>query len=75
MAMKDRALIAAGAVAVIGAVCCAAPVAVTAATAVGLIAWLARTGNVLIPAMIFCAGLIGWIRPVSRATSGTVEDG
>jgi mercuric ion transport protein len=60
MAMKDRALIAAGAVAVIAAVCCAAPVLVTAAAAVGLTAWLARTGNVLIPALIVCAGLIGF---------------
>ena len=60
MAMKDCALIAAGAVAVIAAVCCAVPVVVTAAAAVGLTAWLARIGNVLIPAMIFCVGLIGF---------------
>jgi mercuric ion transport protein len=57
--MRDRNLIAAGAVAVIAAVCCAAPVVVVAAGAVGLTAWLARAGNVLVPALILCAGLIG----------------
>ena len=60
MAMKDRNLIAAGVVAVIAAVCCTAPLLVTAVGAVGLTAWLARAGNVLIPALIFCAGLIGF---------------
>ena len=58
--MPDRALIAAGAVAVAAAVCCATPVVVTAAGAVGLTAWLAKLGNVLIPALILCAGLIGF---------------
>jgi mercuric ion transport protein len=60
MAMKDRNLIAAGVVAVIAAVCCTAPQLVTAVGAVGLTAWLARGGNVLIPALIFCVGLIGF---------------
>jgi mercuric ion transport protein len=60
MAMKDRNLIAAGVVAVIAAVCCTAPLLVTAVGAVGLTAWLSRAGNVLIPALIFCAGLLGF---------------
>jgi mercuric ion transport protein len=58
MAMKDRNHIAAGVVAVIAAVCCTAPLLVTAVGAVGLTAGLARGGSVLIPALIFCAGLI-----------------
>jgi mercuric ion transport protein len=60
MAMKDRNLIAAGVVAVVAAVCCATPVVVAAVGAVGLTAWLAKVGNVLIPALILCAGLIGF---------------
>jgi mercuric ion transport protein len=60
MAMKDRNLIAAGVVAVIAAVCCTAPLLVTAVGAVGLTAWLAKVGNVLIPALILCVGLIGY---------------
>ena len=59
MAMKDRNLIAAG-VAVIAAIGCTAPLLVTAVGAVGLTAWLARAGNVLIPALILGAGLIGF---------------
>ena len=58
--MRDRNLIAAGALAVIAAVCCAAPVVVIAAGAVGLTAWFARAGNVLVAALILCAGLIGF---------------
>ncbi|MGH6851706.1 MAG: mercury transport protein [Methylocella sp.] len=57
--MRDRNLIAAGAVAAIAAACCAAPVVVTAAGAVGLTAGLATAGNVLVPAVILCAGLVG----------------
>lgn len=41
------------------AVCCAAPAVVAAIGAAGLTAWLARAGNVLIPALILCAGLAG----------------
>jgi mercuric ion transport protein len=61
MAMKDRNLLAAGVGAVVAAVCCATPVVVAAASAVGLTAWLATVvGNVLISALILCAGLIGF---------------
>ena len=44
----------------IAAVCCTAPLLVTAVGAVGLTAWLVKAGNVLIPALIFCVGLIGF---------------
>ena len=57
--MRDRSLIAAGVVAGIAASCCAAPVVVAAIGAIGLTAWLAKAGNVLVPALILCAGLIG----------------
>jgi mercuric ion transport protein len=60
MAMKDRNLIAAGVVAVIAAVCCTAPLLVAAVGAVGLTSGLAKAGNVLIPALILCVGLIGF---------------
>ena len=56
--MKDRNLVAAGVVAGLAAICCATPVVVAAIGAAGLTAWLAKAGNVLIPALIFCVGLI-----------------
>ncbi|HZV06217.1 MAG TPA: hypothetical protein VE999_14155 [Gemmataceae bacterium] len=58
--MKDRNHIVAGVVAVVAAVCCAAPVVVAAIGAAGLTAWLAKAGNVLVPALILCAVLIGF---------------
>jgi mercuric ion transport protein len=59
MAMKERALIATGAV-VLAAICCAAPLlAVTLATA-GLTAWLANGAYVLIPAVLVCLGLVAY---------------
>ena len=59
--MKDRALIATGAVGVVlAAICCAAPLlAVTLATA-GLTAWLANGAYVLIPALLVCLGLVAY---------------
>jgi mercuric ion transport protein len=60
MAMKDRNLLAAGVVAGLAAICCAAPVVVAAIGAVGLTAWLAEVGNVLVPTLILCAGVIGF---------------
>jgi mercuric ion transport protein len=60
MAKKHRNLIAAGVVAGLAAICCAAPVVVTAVGAVGLTAWLAKAGNVLISALVLCIGLIGF---------------
>ncbi len=58
--MKDRNVIVAGTVAVVAAVCCAAPVVAAAISAAGLTAWLAKAGNVLVPALILCAGLAGF---------------
>jgi mercuric ion transport protein len=58
--MRDRDLIAAGVVAGVAAICCTAPVVVAAIGAVGLTAWLAEAGNVLIPVLIFCGGWIGF---------------
>lgn len=60
MAMRDRNLVTAGIVAVVAAVCCAAPLLATAVVAAGLTAWLARAGNLLVPALILCAVLIGF---------------
>jgi mercuric ion transport protein len=58
--MRDRNLIAAGAIALIAAACCATPVVVATIGAVGLTAWFAKTGNMLVPALILFAGLIGF---------------
>ena len=58
--MKDRNRMGAGIVAVVAAVCCAAPVVVAAIGAAGLTAWLAKAGNVLIPVVILGIGLIGF---------------
>ena len=54
--MKDRALIATGAVGVVlAAICCAAPMLGTA----GLTAWLANSAYVFIPVLLICLALIG----------------
>ncbi|PNE12597.1 MAG: mercury transport protein [Beijerinckiaceae bacterium] len=68
--MKDRALIAAGAVGVVlAAICCAAPLlAVTLATA-GLTACLANGAYVLIPALLVCLGLIAYRLNRRRTTT------
>jgi mercuric ion transport protein len=58
--MSERNFIPAGIAAAILAVCCAAPMLVAASIAVGLGAWLAKLANVLIPALVLCAGLIGF---------------
>ena len=58
--MRDRNFIAAGVVAAVAAVCCAAPVVVAAIGTVGLTAWLAKAGNELLPALILCAGFAGF---------------
>ncbi len=63
MAMKDRNLIGAGVAAVAAAICCATSVVVAAIGAIGaagLTAWLAKASNVLVPALILCAGLAGF---------------
>jgi mercuric ion transport protein len=58
--MRDRSLIGADVVAGLAAICCAAPVVVAAIGAVGVTAWLAEVGNVLVLALILGAGLIGF---------------
>ena len=68
--MRDKSLIAAGVVAVVAAVCCAAPLLVVAIGAVGLTAWLANACHILILALILGAGVIAaaaWKKwPLSR---------
>ena len=68
--MKDRALIATGAVGVVlAAICCAAPLlAVTLATA-GLTAWLANGAYVLIPALLVCLALVAYRLNRRRTTT------
>ena len=59
--MRDRALIATGAVgAALAAVCCATPLLALVFGAVGLTAWLAKADYVVIPALIVCLGLIAF---------------
>ena len=59
--MKDRNLIGAGIVAAAAAVCCAAPVVVAVIGTAGLTAWLAKAGNALVPALILCAVVAGFV--------------
>ena len=59
MAMKDHALVTAGAVgAVLAAICCAAPLLAVVLGAFGLTAWLAKAAYAVIPALLVCAGLV-----------------
>jgi mercuric ion transport protein len=59
--MRDRSLIATGAVgAVVAAVCCATPLLAVLFGAVGLTAWAAKADYVVIPALILCLGLIAF---------------
>jgi mercuric ion transport protein len=59
--MRDHDLTTIGIVgAVVVAICCGMPLLAVAAGAVGLTAWLAKAGNVLIPALIVGGGLIGF---------------
>ncbi len=58
--MRDRNLLTGVVAAIVAAVCCATPVVVAAVGAVGLTAWLAKVGNVLIPALILGVGAIGF---------------
>ena len=59
MAMKDRNLLGPGVMMVLLGFCCAAPLLVAVIGAAGLTAWLAKAGNVLVPALILGAGLAG----------------
>jgi mercuric ion transport protein len=70
MAIKDRALIATGAVgAGLAAICCAAPLlAVTLGTA-GLTALLAKAAYAVIPALLVCLGLVAYRLNRRRTTT------
>jgi len=58
--MRDRTLIATGAVgALLAAICCATPLLAVVFGAVGLTAWLGKADYVLVPALVICLGLIG----------------
>jgi mercuric ion transport protein len=59
--MRDRTLIATGAVgAALAALCCFTPLLAVLSGAVGLTAWLAKADYVLMPALILCVALIGF---------------
>jgi mercuric ion transport protein len=58
--MKDRALIATGAIGVVlAAICCAAPLLAVMLATASLTAWLAAGAYVLIPVLLICLALIG----------------
>lgn len=78
--MNDRALVKTGIVgAVIATVCCATPVLVIALGAVGLSALTGYLDYVLLPALVFCIGLIGYglykqrQRPTEAVTKTTTR--
>ena len=72
--MRDRNLMTGVVSAVIAAVCCATPVVVATVGAVGLTAWFAKAGNVLIPALTICVGLIGFGLVRSNVANGRGMD-
>lgn len=58
--MKDRALIATGAIGgLLAALCCATPMLALVLGTVGLGAWLAKADYVLIPAFVLFLALLG----------------
>jgi mercuric ion transport protein len=60
-AMRDRTLIATGAIgAALAAICCMTPLLVVVFGAVGLTAWLAKADYVLISALILCLALVAF---------------
>lgn len=59
--MKDRALIATGAIGgILAAICCATPLLTVLLGTVGFGAWLAKADYVLIPVLVLCVALIGF---------------
>ena len=59
--MRERTLIATGAIgAALAAICCATPLLVVVLGAVGLTGWLTKADYVVMPALILCLGLIGF---------------
>jgi mercuric ion transport protein len=70
MAMKDRALIATGAVGVgLAAICCAAPLLAVVLGAFGLTAWLAKASYAVIPALLICLALVAYRLNRRRTTT------
>jgi mercuric ion transport protein len=70
MAMKDRALIATGAIGVVlAAICCAAPSVAVVLGAFGLTAWLAKAGYTVIPVLLVCLGLVAYRLNRRRTTT------
>jgi mercuric ion transport protein len=70
MAVKDRALIATGAVGVVlAAICCAAPLVAVVLGAFGLTAGLANGAYVVIPALLVCLGLVAYRLNRRRTTT------
>ena len=68
--MKDRALIATGAVGVVlAAICCAAPLLAVVLGAFGLTAWLAKAAYAVIPALLVCAAVIAYRLNRRRTTT------
>ena len=68
--MKDRALIATGAVGVVlAAICCAAPLLAVMLATASLTAWLANGAYVLIPALLVCLGLVAYRLNRRRTTT------
>jgi mercuric ion transport protein len=68
--MKDRALIATGAVGVgLAAICCAAPFLAVVLGAFGLTAWLAKAAYAAIPALLVGAGLVAYRLNRRRTTT------
>jgi mercuric ion transport protein len=68
--MKDRALIATGAVGVaLAAMCCAAPFLAVVLGAFGLTAWFAKAAYAVIPALLVCLALVAYRLNRRRTTA------
>jgi mercuric ion transport protein len=68
--MKDRALIATGAVGVVlAAICYAAPLLAVVLGAIGLTAWLAKAAYVVIPVLLICLALVAYRLNRRRTTT------
>ncbi len=59
--MKDSTLMRTGVVgAVLAAICCATPLLAVVLGAVGLSAWVAHAGYIVMPALVLFIALVGW---------------
>jgi mercuric ion transport protein len=69
--MRNRALIATGAIgAAVAAICCATPLLAVLFGAIGLTGWLAHDDYVVMPALLICLGLVGFGLYRRRARQG-----